>query len=158
MKCCLISQIFLKGSLVFPILLFSSISALFIWEALFISLALLWKSAFIWVYLFLSPCFFFFLLSLATCKSSSDKPLCLLAFLFLWDGFGHYQCRRPGFDPWVGKIPCRREWLPTPVFWPGEFHGLCSPWGHKKSDMTEWLSLSVFLYNVTNFHPYFFRW
>ena len=28
------------------------------------------------------------------------------------------------------------------VFWPGEFHGLCSPWGHKESDTTEWLSLS----------------
>ena len=28
-----------------------------------------------------------------------------------------------GFDPWVGKIPWRRERLPTPVFWPGEFHG-----------------------------------
>ena len=33
----------------------------------------------------------------------------------------------PGFDPWVGKIPWRRERLPTPVFWPGEFHGLYSP-------------------------------
>jgi len=33
------------------------------------------------------------------------------------------QCRRPRFDPWVGKIPWRREWLPTPVFWPGESHG-----------------------------------
>ena len=30
---------------------------------------------------------------------------------------------RPGFDPWVGKIPWRRERLPTAVFWPGEFHG-----------------------------------
>ena len=30
------------------------------------------------------------------------------------------QCRRPGFDPWVGKIPWRREWKPTPVFLPGE--------------------------------------
>ncbi|XP_055285293.1 DNA mismatch repair protein Msh3 isoform X3 [Moschus berezovskii] len=29
----------------------------------------------------------------------------------------------PGFDPWVGKIPWRRERLPTPVFWPGELHG-----------------------------------
>ena len=28
------------------------------------------------------------------------------------------QCRRPRFDPWVGKIPWRREWLPTPVFLP----------------------------------------
>ena len=35
---------------------------------------------------------------------------------------------RPGFYPWAGKIPWRRERLPTPVFWPGEFHGLNSPW------------------------------
>ena len=34
------------------------------------------------------------------------------------------QCRKPRLDPWVGKIPWRRERLPTPVFWPGEFHGL----------------------------------
>ena len=33
------------------------------------------------------------------------------------------QCRRPEFDPWVRKIPWRREWQPTPVFLPGEFHG-----------------------------------
>ena len=46
------------------------------------------------------------------------------------------------FDPWVGKIPCRREWLPTPVFWPGKFHGLYSPWSHKESDTTEGLSLT----------------
>ena len=35
----------------------------------------------------------------------------------------HLQFRRPGFDPWVGKIPWRRERQPTPVFLPGEF-----PW------------------------------
>ena len=51
----------------------------------------------------------------------------------------HLQCRRPRFDPWVGKIPWSRERLPTPVFWPGEFHGPYSPWGHKESDMTEQL-------------------
>ena len=34
-------------------------------------------------------------------------------------------------------LPWRREWLPTPVFWPGEFHGLYCPWGLKESDMTE---------------------
>ena len=48
-------------------------------------------------------------------------------------------------ETWVqslgGKIPWRREWLPTPVFWSGEFHGLYSPCGHKESDMTEQLSL-----------------
>ena len=46
------------------------------------------------------------------------------------------------FNPWVGKIPWKRERLPTPVFWPGEFHGLYSPWGRKESDTTEQLSLS----------------
>ena len=53
------------------------------------------------------------------------------------------QCRRPGFDPWVGKIPWRRERLPTPVFWPGEFHGLDGPRGRKESDTTEQLALTV---------------
>ena len=37
--------------------------------------------------------------------------------------------QRPRFDPWVDKIPWRREQLPMPVFLPGEFHGLYSPWG-----------------------------
>ena len=32
------------------------------------------------------------------------------------------QCRRLGFNPWVGKFPWRREWLPTPVFLLGESH------------------------------------
>ena len=31
--------------------------------------------------------------------------------------------RRPAFSPWVGKIPWRREWLPTPVILLGEVHG-----------------------------------
>ena len=45
--------------------------------------------------------------------------------------------------PWVGKNPWRRERLLTPVFWPGEVHGLCSQWGRKESDTTERLSLSL---------------
>ena len=45
----------------------------------------------------------------------------------------------PGFNPWVGKIPWRREQLPTLVHWPGEFHGQrsltgYSRWGHTESD------------------------
>ena len=43
----------------------------------------------------------------------------------------------------VGKNPCRRERLPNPAFWPGECHGLYSPWGRKESDTTERLSLSL---------------
>ena len=52
------------------------------------------------------------------------------------------QCGRPGLNPWVGKMPWRRERLPTPVFWPGEFHGL-SPWGCRESYTTEQVSLSL---------------
>ena len=40
-----------------------------------------------------------------------------------------------GLIPAFGKIPWRR--LPTPVFWPGEFHGLYSPWGCKELGMSE---------------------
>ena len=52
--------------------------------------------------------------------------------------------RRPGCDPWVGKIPWRRERLPTPVSWPGEFHGMYSPWDSKELHTTERLTLSLF--------------
>ena len=50
----------------------------------------------------------------------------------------HRRCR---LDLWVGKIPWKRKWQPTPVFLPGESHRQrClvgySPWGHKESDMT----------------------
>jgi len=52
------------------------------------------------------------------------------------------QCKRHGFDPWVGKIPWRKEWQPTPVFLPGESHGQRSlvgykPQSHNGSNMTE---------------------
>ena len=56
------------------------------------------------------------------------------------------QCKRcQTFRPWVGTIPWRRKWQPTPVFLPGESRGQrslagYSPWGRKKSDRTERLS------------------
>ena len=58
----------------------------------------------------------------------------------------HLQSGRLGFDPWIEKNPLRREWLPTPGFLPGEFHGQRSltvgynPEGHKESDRTERLA------------------
>ena len=54
-------------------------------------------------------------------------------------------CGRPGFNPWVGKILWRRERLPTPVFWPGEFYGLQSMGSLRVSDTTEQFSLSWFM-------------
>ena len=55
------------------------------------------------------------------------------------------QCGTPGFNPWVGKNPWRREWLPTPVFLPEEFHGQrslvgYSPWGQKESVRHDWMT------------------
>jgi len=65
-----------------------------------------------------------FWLSLFRCGSASKESACNMG--------------DPGFDPWVGKILWRRESVPTPVFWPGEFHGLH---GIAESDTTERLSL-----------------
>ena len=58
---------------------------------------------------------------------SDGKDFCLL------------QCRRPRFDPQVGNISWRREWLPTPVSLPGESHGQRSLAGMscKELDTTE---------------------
>ena len=72
-------------------------------------------------------------------------------------------CGRPGFHPRVGKSRWRRERLPTPVFWPGEFHGqrslaVYSPWGRKELDRTEPLTLSLFLSTcggIISLHPGF---
>ena len=59
------------------------------------------------------------------------------------------RCRRPRFNPWVRKILWRKEWQPTLVFLPAEFHrqrslSCYSPWGHKESDMTEKIILFPF--------------
>ena len=72
-------------------------------------------------------CFWFGAICIASC--SVGKRICL-------------QCRRPGFNPQVGKIPWRRAWQSTPVFLPGESHGqrsleASSPWGHTESDTSE---------------------
>ena len=52
------------------------------------------------------------------------------------------DCKRAGFDPWVGKVPWRRARQPIPVFLLGKSHGQrslagCSPWGHNESGMAD---------------------
>ena len=59
------------------------------------------------------------------------------------------QFRGCGFDFWVGNIPWRRKWQPTPVFLPGKSHGQrslgdCSPWGGKEWDTTEHFTSLLF--------------
>ena len=59
-----------------------------------------------------------------------------------WQCRRHWRCM---FDPWVGKIPWRRKWQPTPVVFPGKLHGQRSlegynPWGCKELGTTEWLN------------------
>ena len=68
------------------------------------------------------------------------------------------QYRRLRFDPWIKKIPRRRECLPTPVFLPGKSHGQSlvghSPWGHKGLDMTEILRVCVRTCTHTHTHTH----
>ena len=60
------------------------------------------------------------------------------------------QNKRCRFDPWVGKIPCRRKWQPTPVFLPRKSHRQrslvgSSPWGCKEVSTTWWLNNNFLL-------------
>ena len=84
----LVSLIFLKRSLVFPILLFSSFS---LWRegGFLISPCYSVNSAFRWMYLSFSPLPFTSLLFSFICQASSDNHFALFAFLFLGDGFAH---------------------------------------------------------------------
>ena len=77
------------------------------------------------------------------------------------------QCRRPGFDPQIMRIPWegRRKWQPTPVFLPGELYGQrslvgYSPWSHKGLGMTEQLTVLLFTWpiwdlSLSRLHPSF---
>ena len=63
------------------------------------------------------------------------------------------------FDRWVGMIPWRRKWQPTPVFSPGESYGQrslagYSPWGHEESDKTEHAHTGTHTRAHTHTHTY----
>ena len=60
-------------------------------------------------------------------------------FNFIWPRIC-LQCRRPRFDPWVGKSPWRRAWQPTPVFLSGESHGQRRATVQGVSKSQTWLS------------------
>ena len=75
------------------------------------------------------------------------------------------QCRRPGFNSWVQKIPWRRKWQPTPVFLPGKSHGQerlgdYSPWGRKRqtrfSDETTTILYYTILYYTILYYTILF--
>ena len=63
-------------------------------------------------------------------------------------------------ETWVGKIPWRRKWQPTPVFLPGESHRQrslagCSPRSPKQADMTEQLTARNYRRVFQNCHTIF---
>ena len=63
------------------------------------------------------------------------------------------QGRRPGFHLWVGKIPWKRKWKPTPVLLPGKSHGWrslvdYSPWGRKRVRHDWMTSLSLYCLSI----------
>ena len=75
----------------------------------------------------------------------------------------HLQCRKHGFNPWVGKMPWRRKLQRTPVFLPGKSHRQrslagYSPWGHKESDTNEHLNNDDNLLNPRIRHPVSSGW
>ena len=93
----------------------------------------------------------------------STLSLGLQRWLSGWRICLHFRsCRRHGFDPWVGKIPGRRSWQPTPVFLPGKSHGQrslvgYSPKGRRVSLKTEHVRIhslpllivmAIILYNI----------
>ena len=59
----------------------------------------------------------------------------------------HLLCGRPGFDPWVGKVPWKRAWQPTPLLLPGE-----SPWAGEPGGLQSVVSQRVGHYWVTSTH------
>ena len=68
----------------------------------------------------------------------------MLLFFLVWKQFSLLlspSIIHQSFEYLSHLFPWGRERLPTPVFWPEEFHGLYSPWGRKESDTTERLSL-----------------
>ena len=62
--------------------------------------------------------------------------------------------RRPGFDPWVVKTPWRGEWLPTPVFLPGESLGQRSLVNDSQWDRNE---LDTFTFTLPGFILFLLR-
>ena len=59
------------------------------------------------------------------------------------------QCGRPEFNPWVGKIPWRRKWQPTPVLLPGQSHGRRSLVGYHPRVAKSQTRLSDFTFTFT---------
>ena len=61
------------------------------------------------------------------------------------------QCGRPGFNPWVMKIPCIRKWQPTPVLLPGKFHGWRNLLGLQSMGLQRVGQVTHFFFEVSNF-------
>ena len=71
-----------------------------------------------------------------------EARFCMAEVGWDWDRGATQGCKSRVLDPWVGKIPWRRAWQPTPVFLPGDCHGQrslagYSSWSHKEADRTE---------------------
>ena len=113
----LVSQISLKRPLVFPILLFSSISLHWsLRKAFLFLLAILWNSAFRWKYLSFSPLPFASLLFSAICKASSGNHFALLHFFFLGMVLitASYTMSLTSIHSSSGTLPIRS----SPLIWP----------------------------------------
>ena len=132
-----VSLIFLKRSLVFPILLLSLTFLHWSLREAFLSLlAILWNSAFKWVYLSFYPLPFTSLLLLIICKASSDNHFAFLHFFFL------------------GMVLITASCTMSLIF-------VRSSSGTCLSDLIPWIYWSVLLYNFKGFdlgHTWMVQW
>ena len=113
----LVAPVFLKRTVVFPILLFSSISLYYSLKAFLSLLAILSNCAFSWMYLYLSPLLFTSLLSSAIHEASSDNHFAFLHFFFLgmvfvtasytklWSSVPSSSGTLPALIPWIYSSP-----------------------------------------------------
>ena len=80
----------------------------------------------------------------STCAETVPSTGGLLIWAGLREERTHLQCGRRGLNPWIGNIPWRKKWQPTPVFLPGEPHGQRSPGGYSPGGHKSWTRLSTY--------------
>ena len=76
---------------------------------------------------------YFFLQDFFSCNPVTFFICCMLQIITAASGKESIcpcrSCKRCRFDPWVGKIPWRKKWQPTPVFLPGKSHRQVTVYG-----------------------------
>ena len=95
-------------------------------------------------------------------KGQATNPSILgLPWRLRWQRI-HLQCRRPRFDPWVGKMPRKRAWQRTPIFLPEESPRTEEPGGLQSTGLQRvrhgWATKHSTVYVASSFYFYVFTY